>query len=361
MAVREGRWDCQYCGTKGNLGRDKACQNCGRSRPGGAKFYLPTEEEAAVLDAKLLKLAEAGQDWVCAFCGSSNHAEATNCHYCGAPREGDSQVQEIKEYGLGQAPDSGDMTFDDPPERPRPQTEIVSTKKSSKLPLIIGGALVGLILLCGLIFGGFLLFGGQDVDAAVSGFQWERSINVEAFQTVVEEDWSVPSGGRLIDQRQEIRSYTQVLDHYETRQRDIQVQVGVETYVCGQRDLGNGFFEDIDCTEPIYETQTESYEEPVYREEPVYETFYNYEIDRWNVVRSPSVSGSDHSAEWPGLELGDTEREGQRSESYVIFFVENDIEDYSLELPFAEWQRYEMGQVVSLRLNAFGNLEGVEP
>ncbi len=62
MAVREGRWDCQYCGTKGSHGRHKACQNCGRSRPEGTAFYLPSEEEAAVLNEQLLKIAEAGQD-----------------------------------------------------------------------------------------------------------------------------------------------------------------------------------------------------------------------------------------------------------------------------------------------------------
>ena len=359
MAVREGRWDCQYCGTKGNIGRHKACQNCGRSRPAGTKFYLPTEEEAAVMDANLLKLAGAGQDWVCEFCSSSNHSEAANCHYCGAPREGESPVQEIKEYGLGQAPDSGDMSFDEPPERPKPRPE-TAPKKSSKLPLIIGAALVALVIFCGLIFAGFLIFGGQDVDASVSGFQWARSINVEAFQTVVEEDWSVPAGGRLLDQRQEIRKYESVLDHYETRQREVQVQVGQETYVCGQRDLGNGFFEDIECTDPIYETQTESYEEAVYREEPVYETFYEYEIVKWNVVRSPTESGQDHNAQWPPLDLGETEREGTRSESYTIFFVENDNEEYSLDLPFAEWQDYEMGQGVTLVLDAFGNLKDVE-
>ena len=49
-----------------------------------------------------------------------------------------------------------------------------------------------------------------------------------------------PAAGRLLSEREEIHHYDQVLDHYETRQRDVeeQVQVGTETYVCGQRDLG---------------------------------------------------------------------------------------------------------------------------
>jgi NOL1/NOP2/fmu family ribosome biogenesis protein len=131
--------------------------------------------------------------------------------------------------------------------------------------------------------------------------------------------------------------------------------------VCGQRDLGTGFFEDIECSNPIYETQLEEYEEAVYREEPVYEAFYIYEIDKWLVVRSESDSGRDHNAQWPPLNLAETEREGGRSESYIIFFVNNDDEEYSLELPLAEWQDYEMGQNVLLKLDVFGNLDEVEP
>lgn len=359
MAVREARWDCQYCGTKGDLGRYKACQNCGRSRPGGTKFYLPSEEEAAILDAHLLELAKAGQDWVCEYCGSSNHSEALTCHYCGAFREEATPVQEVKEYEVGAAPDSGNMTFEENPERPTSQLE--STEKKRNIPLlIVGGVLAALVIICGLIIAGFILFGGKDVDASISGFQWERSINVEAFQTMTEEDWSVPSGGRVQSERREIHHYDQVLDHYETLQREIQVQVGQQTYVCGQSDLGNGFFEDIECTDPIYETQLESYEEAVYREEPVYDTLYVYEIDRWNVVRAESSSGRDHNALWPLLDLGNIEREGDRTDSYTIYFIDGDGEEFSIELDLDEWEDYEMGQGVILKLDAFGNLDEVE-
>ena len=48
MAIREGRWDCQYCGTKGALGRHKACPVCTAPRERGTKFYLPK-------DAKIIK------------------------------------------------------------------------------------------------------------------------------------------------------------------------------------------------------------------------------------------------------------------------------------------------------------------
>ena len=94
MAIREGRWDCQYCGTKGNLGRDKSCGNCGRSRPEGTKFYLPEGAEE-VTDQRLIEQAESGPDWVCAFCASSNKSNATSCGSCGAAREATSVEQEV--------------------------------------------------------------------------------------------------------------------------------------------------------------------------------------------------------------------------------------------------------------------------
>ena len=43
MAIREGRWDCQYCGTTGIPGREKVCPNRARSRPEGTNIYLPDD------------------------------------------------------------------------------------------------------------------------------------------------------------------------------------------------------------------------------------------------------------------------------------------------------------------------------
>lgn len=361
MAVREGRWDCQYCGTTGILGRHKACTKCGRSRPEGTKFYLPKEGEA-VADEKLAQQAKIGPDWVCQFCGSSNPANIDVCRSCNAPREGASPKQAVKEYKLGEAPDSGDMDLDKPPERP----STAPAAKSRKVPAIgIAGAVGGGLLLCLCLVLAFFVFGNRDAQATVSGFSWERTVAVESFQTVTEEDWQVPEGGRILSQQEEIHHYDQVLDHYETRTRQVseQVQVGERTYVCGQRDLGNGFFEDIECTDPIYETQTrtETYEEPIYIQVPVYQTKYTYEIDKWVVVRTETAGNDDHSAFWPELNLEGGEREGQRTETYIVYFTDEDGKTFEWETAEADWRGYEMGQGVTLKLDALGNnIEEVE-
>jgi hypothetical protein len=362
MAVREGQWDCQYCGAKGILGRHKACSNCGRSRPEGTKFYIPKDGEV-VADEKIVEKAKIGPDWICEFCGSSNPANVDVCGSCHAPREGTSPKQAVKEYALGQAPDSGDMDLDKPVERP----STTATKKKSKTGPVIGvfgvvAAVVGIILCLGLAY---LVFGSQNSEATVSGFSWERTIAVEEFQTVTEEDWEVPEGGRILSQQQEIHHYDQVLDHYETRTRNVseRVQVGERSYVCGQRDLGNGFVEDVECSEPVYETRnrTETYEEPIYREEPVYQTKYTYDIDKWVVVRTETAGSTSHTASWPPLNMADGEREGERTETYFVFFTDEDGETHEWETTEDVWRGFEVGQGVTLKLDSLGNnIEEVE-
>ena len=190
---------------------------------------------------------------------------------------------------------------------------------------------------------------------------WSRSVEVEVFRTVVEEDWQVPAGGVQIGSRQEIRSYTQVLVGYETVSEEIpeQVQVGERTYVCGQRDLGNGFFEDVQCSEPVYETRyrTETREEPVYEQQPVFDTLYEYEIEKWVVDRTEETSGSGSNPAWPTLGAG--ERAGARQESYTVFFRDADGATYELTLPESEWRAYRVGDSYNAAIDRQGNIESI--
>lgn len=334
MAIREARWDCTYCGTKGNLGRSKSCHHCGRSRPGGTKFYLP-DDAAEVTDDQLLEQAAGGPDWICAFCGTSNKSESTACRSCGAAREGTSEEQEVKTYALGEAPTTGDMDLDE--KEPVPPADDAGQKSKIK-PLAIVGAAILAVACIAIV--AFIIFGGRDVTANIEGFEWQREIDIEAFRTVTEEDWSVPAGGRILSEREEKHHDEEVLDHVE-----------VSEEVCGQIDLGDGFFEDKICT----------VEEPVYRQEPVYQPFYTYEIDKWIVVRTAQDGGSDHSPFWPRADLTDGEREGKRSESYSIIFKDSDREVRTFTVDdLDEWEKYESNQGVVLKLNALGGISEIE-
>ena len=78
--IVEMAWDCQYCKTKGNRGRDYVCPNCGKTRDESVKFYVPSNVE------EYNKPIEKGPDWFCSYCNSYNAFSRYSCKNCGSPR-----------------------------------------------------------------------------------------------------------------------------------------------------------------------------------------------------------------------------------------------------------------------------------
>lgn len=154
---------------------------------------------------------------------------------------------------------------------------------------------------------------------------WQRSIDIERYQTVEESDWYLPSGARLQYSQKEFSHYEQVLDHYETKTKKVAHEriLGYEDYVSGYRDLGNGYFEEIVSSRPVYETyyEDETYQEPVYRDEPVYRTKY-YD-----------------------------EKVSIRSEKYYITGLNKKNKSSNILLSFEDWNSVEVGQTVKLKVS----------
>lgn len=358
MAVREGRWDCDSCGTVGVRGRDVACPHCGLPRPDGVRFYLP-EDAPEVTDAEMLRQAAAGADWVCEHCGASNRALSDDCTGCGAS-VGGSGRQETHEYGEGEAPRARyrDLRAAAMPPAPVPP----STRKTGGFRRVVRWG-IGL----GVAGGAFALLSPREVPATVSDRSWERTVQVEQYRTVTEEEWELPEGGRELSRERAIRRYDRVLDHYENRTRQVseRVQTGTESYTCGTVDNGNGYFTDRTCTRPTYSTEyrTEEYQEPVYRQEPVWGTRFRYEIERWKPERlARAAGGSTDAPAWPDTELsGSREREGERKEAYTLTFRDAEGKEYTKQLTQAQWERYRPGEQVTLRVSVDGSVEIEEP
>jgi len=358
MAIREGRWDCTYCGSTGILGRHTTCTSCGRPRPEGVKFYLP-EEETEVADQKLLNLANAGADWICQYCDSSNRASHTSCQHCGSPREEEMPSQAEIDYEEGEIPWEGDNAEPVPVEEPVVKKKFAWDKIGLSCLAMIG---LALLLVCGVtLFAAFKTF---DVELTVKEVSWARSIPVEAYRTVVEEDWAIPDGGRTLTTEQRIHHYDKVVDHYVNRTREVceDVQVGTERYTCGKRDKGNGFFEDKQCTRPVYKEtcRNESYRDPVYRDEPVHQTWYTYEIEKWVLDRTETASGHNHDAYWPEYTLADNERAGERTETYTIEFIDAEGKIYAKTFTYDEWLTYKAEGVYLAKVDIFGDVTAIE-
>lgn len=340
MVIREGRWDCPSCGAAAQLGRNVHCTGCGAPRPESIEFYLP-EDEPEVTEAARLAEANAGPDWVCEHCGGSARARDAFCPGCGAPH-GTSADREARDYGIADTPRSGHL------ERPAaPPPSAVRPPKPSHT-----GRNVFLVLVLAVA----AWFGWSNrtrhLQGEITAKAWERSVQVEAYRTVRDEGWTLPGDARLLRSYRAIRGYRQLLDHYETRTRQVseRVQVGTETYTCGHRSRGNGYFEDRTCTRPEYETRyhTETYQDPVYRQVPVWDTKYEYTQKRWVPDTLLATRGDTSSPVWPRTVRDDTTRDGEKKERYVLTFQASKDESFTTEVPVRDFTAHRLGEHVPL-------------
>ena len=309
-----GYWDCPYCETKGIRGDITVCPSCGRPR-GQVKFYMKGqaqgEERRAddvadieYVDEEKAKYVNRNPDWYCSFCETLNSDNVDTCQSCGASRA-DSEANYFQMHANLNAREAA-----------RQQPGQTQQRKASRLPLIL---IAVVLVIVGLTM--FMNSNTTSRDYRISAVTWERTIQVEQNVEYHESGWSVPAGGSVTGQRSEIHHYDSVFDHYETYevQRSRRVLDHYETYYTYE-DLGNGMYNQVEHERPVYETEyyTETEQRPVYKQVPRYQTKYYYDIWRWTPSREATASGEGHSAYWPNPQLGENEREGERTAVYRV-------------------------------------------
>ncbi len=300
-----GCWDCDYCGADRISGEIKICPNCGKPRGKDVTFYMAGPKNYVEDPDKINK----NPDWVCPYCQTLNPDDNKFCSACGSAREeSDTNYFESKEK---------DREREEKREEDRRKAEgtdlAARASGSSRLPLI-------LILLA--IFGLMVFaFMPKTRKMHVDSKTWERKVSIERYQEVRESSWNLPDGAWDVTSRDEVYTYNHVLDHYETRTREVSEQVldGYDTEI-EYRDLGNGYYEEIEHQVPRYRTEyhTETYQEPVYVDIPVFAKKYYYSIMKWLYDRDEVTSGADNEPYYAELNLPDNERESGRSEQYWI-------------------------------------------
>ena len=300
-----GCWDCDYCGADRISGEIKICPNCGKPRGKDVTFYMAGPKNYVEDPDKINK----NPDWVCPYCQTLNPDDNKFCSACGSAREeSDTNYFESKEK---------DREREEKREEDRRKAEgtDLAARASGRcwLPLI-------LILLA--IFGLMVFaFMPKTRKMHVDSKTWERKVSIERYQEVRESSWNLPDGAWDVTSRDEVYTYNHVLDHYETRTREVSEQVldGYDTEI-EYRDLGNGYYEEIEHQVPRYRTEyhTETYQEPVYVDIPVFAKKYYYSIMKWLYDRDEVTSGADNEPYYAELNLPDNERESGRSEQYWI-------------------------------------------
>jgi hypothetical protein len=340
-----GYWDCPSCGSKGIPGTTYDCPNCGRQRGKETKFYMKSGPVEYVAGHKVV-----GADWYCEYCGALNSAGKTVCENCGSPKsESKDDYFSLKNPPKPKQPEPSVHKATAPSFDP---LSIIHKVKQSSLAIKLIAGIILLIIVSNLISS--FISKPRDYAYDVKELTWENSIEIEEYKTFRESDWYLPNGARLVDTNWEIRTYESVLDHYETVTRSRQVPDGGH-YETSYSDNGDGTFTEESTYVTDYTTEYYEEDEPVYRQEPVYDTKYYYDIDRWVYERTETTTGKDKNPYWADITLNDKERESGRDSKYTMTgirhyrsFFKDRTKEETYEIQESWWKQIQNGQTLNI-------------
>lgn len=316
-------WECDSCGTK-NPGPIKTCTSCGAPQPKDVEFLQVNEDEFDFIkDEALIRMAKAGPDIHCPYCGTRNPSTAEVCSNCGG---------ELSQGGKARTTGQRVRTVT---EAQAPVNAPPMEKKGSKRTFlfVILGVLAVLAVCIAL---GLLFLKTDEITATVTGVSWERTIAIEAYAQVTDADWrdEVPAGADIL--------YCEYAYRYTSDQPQANA-----TEVCGEitvEDTGTGVGEVVqECT---YE---------------VYDEYCQYSAMAWTVVDVAKEMGNSLPPVWPDLDLVADQREGAAEESYVINF-RGDGNAYTYTTTDADlFLKAEPGSDWTLEVNQVGGVQSAKP
>lgn len=388
--TREGYWMCT-CG-KENRGRAKSCAGCGKPPDENTKFYLVSREDGNL--GKVIKNYEnKGPDWICDHCGTMNPATLDHCKGCGnekdhedtgyfdhhperkgfigRPEDFTGKAEHLAATRL--SPDIKDSSCTDSANtRHYPDYSGSSSYDTNRgihfsLPSIdinwsalikVLGVIVCIALV---VMGAIAIFAPKERDLTIETKSWVSRVCVEEYRTVHESDWDIPTGGRMTNSYSAIHHYDTVFDHYETVQipKTRDVLSGGHYESVGWRDNGDGTFTELQDWVPEYRTETyyESKQEPVYVQEPVYRTKYEYDIERWVFDHYETARGGDTEPYYAEVVTDKTHRISGRStelKATASYYSGEEKKTESFTLEESDWRSIQIGQEVHAKVY-FGN------
>lgn len=214
--------------------------------------------------------------------------------------------------------------------------------------LKIGAGIIGITLLIwGIIH---ISTYREHTQMSVAKVAWDTKIDVYQYQTNHEGDWYVPTGGRETDHYRKQRGTRKVLDHYDHVKR-------TKSGDCSYSGTGKN-------KRRVCQPDTTYYDDvPVYRYDPVYDTWYEYDIDEWNHIQPLVAKGINHEWRFPDTTdatyndapiLGN-KKLGMRSTHFYIEIIGNN-KTMSLDMPESQWMQYNVGNWCDVTFNWFGSV-----
>lgn len=310
--VYEMLWNCEFCGANKLLGKThRHCPQCGAAQDPSSRYFPPEEEKVAVQDHVFF-----GVDWKCDNCQTPNSSASAFCGNCGSSKDGTSAVElaHDREAKAKKKAEAAAAAAEPPP-------------KSGKGKYL--GCCVIFVIGAVALFCAVSAFWTKSSSFTVSGHSWERTIQVEEYAEVSESDWcdDMPSKASNVRESRKERSTEKVADGQDCSTKNV--------------DNGDGTFrQEEECTTR-------------YREEPVYDEWCTYTVEKWTEARVARASGQDLSPTWPdsgaktcASARRGCQREGSRNETYTVT-LRGDGDNHSCDFPEAKWRGLSDGATVS--------------
>ncbi|HBO34223.1 MAG TPA: hypothetical protein DD636_05725 [Anaerolineaceae bacterium] len=324
-------WTCDSCGTR-NPGAIRSCTSCGAPQPIDVKFErVDPATFNFIKDEALIRMAKAGPDKHCPYCGTRNLAEAQICVKCGGDLTVGATSRPVGEI----IEDETDLVQAASTNQADPTRQKVERKPLPKWALIV---MILAILAC-CVFGVMYLTRmnqTDQLDATVSQAYWQRQVPVEAYQLVRASDWesNIPSNAQTYDCQMRYR--------YDS---DTPKQNSEE--VCGTPytiDTGTGVGEVVqDC---------------YYK---VYEEYCSYDTMQWVVITTLVEDGYGTNAIWPSTSLTMDQRFGTSTERYTITFSTRSEEYQYTTTDYSLFQQAVPGSDWVIEVNGFGDITAISP
>lgn len=347
--VYEMLWDCKFCGEKKLLGKThRFCPTCGAAQDPDARYFPTEAEQVAVHDHHYV-----GADLTCPACGGLNVGDATYCTNCGAPLDKAERATTINEqyqegheiFEGGRSRDLVKEQFDKEMQRVGVQPKPGERKGLNWKVIGIVGVIIAVI--AAIIVA---LTWTRETGVFVVGHSWERIIQIQDFDVRFQEGWdeTVPSDAYRVS--------------CSRRQRGTERIPDGETCENVRIDQGDGTF------------RTERRCTTNYREEPVYDQYCTYSVDRWANSRSVPTSGSSVTdvPYWAEVTLNcegqnriGCERISARNEVYNVIFQGEGETRYTCPFPQNEWQNIGIESAWTLRVRVVdadaGDCDSLQP
>ncbi len=313
-------WDCPFCRTQ-NPGPIKSCTSCGAPQPDDVEFLQVDEEKFNFIkDEALIRMAKAGPNIHCPYCGTRNPGTAKLCSKCGGDLSLGGKARASGQRVRTTAETTTKEQVPAPIMPPAAGANATSAPKKNRTVLFAAIGVLAVVACLVAVY--FLFIKSETINATVTGVDWQRSIDVEAYRETTEADWwdQVPADAEVINCRDEYR-YTS--EDPEPNSTEVCSEENVE-------DTGTGIGEVVQyCTYDVYDQYCE------------------YTVMAWQVVRTETESGTDLAPFWPTVNLAADERTSTETETYRITFETNkgdytysttDLGLFLEAAPGSEWQ-----------------------